>query len=89
MKLMLYSQYLAVYKKIGSKVKSSYTIFENKYKSKGWPGSIFVKFTHSASVAQGLWVQILDTELYNTHQDMRRTGTDVSSGTIFLTKKSK
>ena len=36
--------------------------------SKGGPGGVLVKFVHSASAAQRLWVQILGIDLYTTHQ---------------------
>ena len=62
----------------------------------GWPGGVVVKFTHSASVAQGLQVHILGADLHDIHQatlwqcptyKVEKTGTDVSSVTIFLKQK--
>ena len=38
----------------------------------GQPGDIVVKFTHTASVAQGSQVQILGADLHITHQAMLR-----------------
>ena len=63
---------------------------------RGQPQDIVVKFVHSCLVAQGLQVWILGVDLYTIHHAMlcgvphtkwRKIGTDVSSGTIFLTKK--
>ena len=61
------------------------------------PSSIAVGFPYSDLAAQGSQVQIPGADLHTTHQAMlwlhiqnkRKTGTDVSSGTIFLTKKKK
>ena len=44
-------------------------IYEKKIK-RGWPGGVVVKFAHSTLAAQGLQVQILDTDLYTAHQAM-------------------
>ena len=65
--------------------------------SKSLPGGVAVKFTCPASVAQGLLVWISGTDLHTAHQAMLwqcptykiNIGTDVSSGTIFLSKKRK
>ena len=35
---------------------------------RAWPGGMVVKFTRSASVAQGLWVQIPGADLHTAHQ---------------------
>ena len=65
----------------------------------GQPGGIVLRFTHSTSAAQGSQVQIPGADLHTAHQAMlwrhptykkwRNTGTDVSSGPIFLSKKRK
>ena len=60
------------------------------------PGGVVVKFVRSASAGLGSWVQILGIDptllikpscggILYTKQ--RKSGTDVSSGPIFLTKK--
>ena len=70
----------------------------NKQIIRGWPGGVLVKFTCSASVAPGLQVRILGADLCTTPQALLwqhptnkvdNIGTDVSSGTIFLTKINK
>ena len=58
-----------------------------------------VKFARSASVAQGLPVQIPGVDLRTAHQAIavagiphikwRNMGTDISSGPIFLSKKRR
>ena len=57
-----------------------------------------VKFTHSTSVAWGLWVQIPGADLHTPHQAMlwrhptykiEETDTNVSSGTVFLKQKEE
>ena len=61
------------------------------------PGSLVAKFTYSTSVAWGLQVQLLGTDLallsshavVASHIKWRKIGTDVSSATIFLTKQTK
>ena len=41
-----------------------------KRTTRGQPGGAVVKFVHSASVAQGLWVQITGADLHTTCQAM-------------------
>ena len=66
----------------------------------GPAGGIVVEFACSASVAPGLWVQVLGVDLAllikphcggSPHKiaKRRRLATDVSSGPIFLTHKKK
>ena len=71
----------------------SMTCDTDKSNFRGGPGGVVVKFVCSALAAQGLWVQILGEDLHTTHKPccggiphtkQRRTGTDVSSGTVFL-----
>ena len=65
--------------------------------SGGRPRGVVVKFACSASVAQGSQIWIPGEDLHTAHQTMlwwcptqwRRIGTDVGSGTIFLTKNKK
>ena len=67
-------------------------------KHTGWgrPSGIVVDFACSASAARGWLVQIPGVDLRTAHQarpwrhptyKIEEDGTDVSSGTIFLTKK--
>ena len=46
------------------------SILLKKKKSRGWPSGVVVKFVHSASVARGLWVQILGVDINTSHQVM-------------------
>ena len=66
---------------------------------KSWsqPGGVAIKFTHSASAAWGLGVQILGADmaplvrphLASSHIKWRKIGIDVSSATIFLKQKEE
>ena len=40
------------------------------YLSRGRPGGVVVKFTHSTLAAQGLLIQILGVDLHTAHQAM-------------------
>ena len=62
----------------------------------GWPGGAAVKFARSASAARGSLVQILGMDegtacqamLWQaSHIKQRKMRTDVSSGSVFLSKK--
>ena len=75
--------------------------FENSLKKilhRGWPGGVVVKFTRFTSVAQGSQVQIPGVGLHATDPAMLKlhptykiveVGIDVSSATVFLTKKKQ
>ena len=60
----------------------------------GWPGGVVVKFAHSTSVAGvyrlgcqvPTWYYSSGHAVVASHIKWRKTGTDVSSGQIFLTK---
>ena len=43
---------------------------EDKKQNRSQPAGIVVNFSHSASVAWGLWVQVSGADLHTAHQAM-------------------
>ena len=87
-----------VYLNILISLKYIFTIYKKKTCIKGQPGGTVVESAHSASAAWGSQVWIPGMDLHTTHQaqcggipftKQKKSGTDVSSGTIFLTKKKR